>query len=146
MTDILESTDIIDPWLYSTLSGDSVLNTAVGGRFINTLSPGKVVTPYITWTASDTRSIRGIGGVLLDTDSLYDIKAVTNEPGFTQASVLAARIRALLETINRSVTITTPFSASLTCLWESEIRYPEVTEGVQYRHLGATYRVRASAE
>lgn len=145
MTDILESTDIIDPWLYSVLHGDSVLNAAVGGRFINTLSSSKVATPYITWTAASTRSVRGIGGILIDTDSLYDIKAVTNEPGFTQASALAARIRALIETINSSVTVATPFPASLTCFWENEIRYPEVTEGVQYRHLGATYRIRAAA-
>lgn len=144
MTDILESTDIIDPWLYSTLHGDSVLNTAVNGRFINTLSPAKVAAPYITWDVASTRSVRGIGGILLDTDSLVNIKAVTNEAAFAQAGALAARIRALIETINTSITVVSPFPASLTCLWETEIRYPEVTEGVQYRHLGATYRIRAA--
>jgi hypothetical protein len=145
VSDILESTDIIDPWLYSTLHGDGVLNTAVGGRFVNTLSSGKVATPYVVFSATSTRAVRGVGGVLLDTDSLYEIKAVTNEPGFTQASALAARIKGLIETINRSITISTPFPASVTCFWETEIRYPEVTEGVQYRHLGGLYRIRACA-
>lgn len=143
MTDILESTDIIDPWLYSVFSGDSTLTSIVGSRLVNTLSPSKVATPYIAWTAASGRSVRGIGGVLLDTDNLYDIKAVTSEPGFTQASAIAARIRKLIDVKN--VTITTPFPASLTCFWETEIRYPEVTESVQYRHLGATYRLRAIA-
>ena len=143
MSEILESTDIIDPWLYSTFSGDSTLAAVIGTRIINTLSAQKFATPYVAWDVASTRSIRGVGGTLLDTDSLVNIKAVTNESGFGQAAAIAARIRALIDKV--AVTITLPFPASLTCYWDTEIRYAEPVEGVEYRHLGGAYRIRAIA-
>jgi Protein of unknown function (DUF3168) len=141
VTDTLESTDIIDPWLYSTLSTDAALIALVGARISNTLSSIPLTTPYITFDAASTRSIRGVGGVLLDTDSLYNVKAVSMSGSFNQASAIAARIRKLLDRAN--VTISTPVPATLACFWELEIRYPEVLEGVQYRHLGGSFRIRA---
>lgn len=144
MSNVLESTDIIDPWLFGVLSGDSVLAGMVGTRISNTLSIVPLATPYITFSASSPpRAVRGVGGTLHDTDSQYTIKAVGTGGSFNQVAAIAARVRTLIDQSN--VTISTPIAASLSCYWELEIRYPEETEGVPYRHLGGIYRVRAIA-
>lgn len=143
MTDHIESYDIVDPWLYEVLSTDAFITTRVGTRISSGLDGSGAKPPYITWDSVSVRSIRGIGGVLLDTDGLYTIKAVTQGSSYGDAAALAARIRTLLD--EKNVTRTLPIPASLSCYWDLEIRYPEVTEGVQYRHMGGTYRIRAVA-
>ena len=143
MTDYDEAYDIIDPWLYSVLSADSTIVAAVGDRLASSLSGEALAPPYITWEIPSTRSIRGVGGVLLDTDSLVNIKAVTQGTSFGDGSALRARMKALLD--EKDATVSTPIAASLTSFWETNFRYPEVTEGVPYRHVGAAYRIRAVA-
>jgi hypothetical protein len=145
MTDLLETTDLIDPWLYSTLAGDSVIQSLVGSRISNTQSTDELAAPYITFSSSAARAIRGVGGTLLDVDAQYQIKAVSQSGSFNQASAIAARIRTLLD--QRSVTTAsplTPVPSTIACWWELEIRYPELSEGNWYRHLGAQYRIRAT--
>lgn len=145
MTDILESTDLIDPWLYSTLSTDSTITSLVNGRISNTLSQDELDTPYITFMSSAARAVRGVGGTLLDVDAQYQIKAVSQSGSFDQASSIAARIRALLDRKNVTTTSPlTPVPATIACWWELEIRYPELHEGYWYLHLGAQYRIRAT--
>lgn len=143
MTDYDEAYDIIDPWLTSVLSGDTTITTAVGSRISSGLSGAILDVPYITWDVVSTRSVRATGGVLLDTDSLVNIKAVAQGTTWSQASSLRARMMALLD--ERNVTLSTPIAASLSSYWESNFRYPEVDEGVPYRHVGSAYRIRAIA-
>jgi hypothetical protein len=140
---IVESYDLIDPWLFGVLSNDSFITSKVGNRISSSLSGAGIKTPYITWEVSATRAVRGISGVLLDTNSLVDITAVTSEAAWKDAALIAGRIRTLID--RKNVTISTPIPASLACFLENEIRYPDVTEGVQYRHLGGAYRVLAVA-
>jgi hypothetical protein len=144
MTEILETSDLIDAWLYSTLSTDATLISLVGDRIVNTASPVELGYPYIVFNSASTRPIRGVGGVVIDTDSLYDIKCVTEEASYEQASNIAARFRLLLDKANVTTSPPlTPVMASIACWWELEIRFPEIQEGVWYRHLGGTYRIRA---
>lgn len=143
MTDYDEAYDIIDPWIVSILGSDSTITTAVGDRLASGLSGQTLATPYITWDVASTRSIRATGGVLLDTDSLVNIKVVTQGTSWGQASGLRARIKTLLD--EKNVTITTPLAASLSCYWETNFRLPEVSEGVPYRHAVSAYRIRAIA-
>lgn len=143
MTSYIESYDIVDPWIYGTLSTDTFIVSKVGTKINSGLDGSGTTVPYITWDSISTRSIRGIGGVLLDTDGIYNIKAVTQSGSYADSAAIAARIRELLD--EKNVTRTIPIPASLDCFWEMEIRYAEVAEGVPYRHFGGTYRIRAIA-
>lgn len=143
MTDYDEAYDIIDPWLVAVLSADSTITTTVGTRLASSLSGEVLDPPYIVWEIPSTRSIRGVGGVLLDTDSLVNIKVVAQGTSYGVASALRARMKALLD--EKDATVSTPIAASLSSFWETNFRYPEVTEGVPYRHVGAAYRIRAVA-
>jgi hypothetical protein len=143
VTDHVESYDIVDPWLYEVLTADTFIASKVGTKVSSGLDGSGIKAPYATWDSVSVRSIRGIGGVLLDTDGLYTIKAVTVGSSYGDAAALAARFRTLLD--EKNVTRTVPIPASISCYWENEVRYPEVAEGVQYRHFGGTYRIRAVA-
>lgn len=145
MTEILESADLVDPWIYTTLLEDSVIQSLVADRIINTQSSDEVAAPYIVFDAASTRAVRGVGGVLLDSDSLYNIKAVSRSGSFNESGTIAARIRYLLDRKNiTTAPPTTPVPASIASYWDVEIRYPELHEGAWYRHLGASYRIRAT--
>lgn len=143
MTDYDEAYDIIDPWLVSVLGGDATITAAVGDRISSGLSGAGLATPYITWDIASTRSIRGVGGVLLDTDSLVNVKVVTQGTTYGAGSAVRARMKALLD--EKDATVSSPIAASLSSFWETNFRYPEVDEGVPYRHIGAAYRIRAVA-
>lgn len=136
--EVIESYDLIDTWLYATLSGDSALTALVGTRIGSELSSAQWAGPYVTWDAQSTRPIRSISGEILDTDSLFSVEAVTQSGSFASAAAIASRVRALLD--GRNVTVT---GGSIACFRERELRTAESVEGVPYRALGDVYRIRA---
>jgi hypothetical protein len=135
---MIESYDLVDKWLYDTLSADSALGALVGSRIGSELSTAQWVGPYVTWEARSTRTIRSISGEILDTDSLFAVVAVTQSSSYASAAVIASRVRALIDA--RNVTVA---GGSLTCFMEREDRAAESVEGVPYRYLGGVYRIRA---
>lgn len=142
MSSGIEITDIIDAWIYSTLSGNSPVNTAVGGRIINGQSPAEVAVPFIEFSmavpATDTL---GVGGVRILVDALYDVKVVVEGGSFTPAATIMKLVDALLH--QKTVTVT---GGSLTCVRVSTFRYPDTTvEGRQYLHVVSSYRILASS-
>jgi hypothetical protein len=144
MPDYNEAEDFIDPWIFTTLSTDPTLQGLVGNRISNTLSTSELAAPYVTFSVPSTRPVRGISGVILDTDSLVPVKAVSQSGSWTEAGAIAARIRFLLD--KQGITVnppTTPVPIDMASWWEFDERYPEVTEGVWYRHLVTTFRIRA---
>jgi hypothetical protein len=135
---MIESYDLIDKWIYETLSADTALAALVGTRIGSELSVAQWSGPYVTFEAQGTRTIRSISGEILDTDSLYSVAGVTQGSSFAPTAAIASRIRALLD--NRNVTVT---GGSITCFMERENREAESIEGVPYRYLGGVYRIRA---
>jgi hypothetical protein len=71
------------------------------------------------------------------------VKAVAQTATWNDVESIAERIDTLLQ---QPHTVITRARGSLTCIRESIISYPEVNDGVQYRHLGAIWRIRASAD
>jgi hypothetical protein len=139
----IESYEIIDPWVFSTLANDPAVHAVFGDRISNGLSASAWTDPYVVFTEESTRSVRGVGGTLLDTDSIYTIVGVARGTSYSVISTGMKRVRELLD--ERNVTVSAPVAASIACFWESGIRAPEVSEGVPYVHLGAAWRIRAMA-
>lgn len=139
----IETVEIADTWLYATLSGDSALAVLVGDRISGTLSGEPLATPYVTFLCQSTLDVNGVGGARISTDNLYAVKAVAQASSWDDVVPIANRISALLHRPNQVVTTA---AGSLTSVRQNLIQYPEVDEGVQYRHLGAVFRIRASAD
>jgi hypothetical protein len=140
----IETVDIIDPWIYSVLSGDATLTGLVGGTagIISTLAPGSVTPPYVVFFLASARDILAVGGIRVQVDSLYTVKAVTTAASWGSVRTIARRIDFLL---NKPGQVVTTAAGSLSCVRESVVQYPEVDQGTQYRHAGGQYRIRASA-
>lgn len=136
----IEAVEIISPWLFSTLSGDSVLSGMVGGRIFEAPYPTESAMPFVVFDPSGHRDVIGVGGQRIDTTNTYVVKAISTGTGWGVVLPIAKRIDALLH----NVTATTAHGA-ITCVRESSIVMPEAVQAIQYRHLGGLYRIRAAS-
>jgi hypothetical protein len=140
---MIETVGIIETWLWSTLSADSDLMTLVNDSLSGTLSSEQLSIPYVTFLMQSSRDVVGHNGDRISTDNLYVVKGVTEGGSWDLGQPIAERIDFLL---HRPTAVMQSGGGSLTCVREQIIEYPEVEEGLQYRHLGGIYRIRASAD
>jgi len=141
----IETVELIEPWLYATLHGDTALSTLVDGRVTSTLNPLSegVTVPFVYFGFASHRDVTNNAGLTLDNEAFYNIKGVSVGNTYTgTALAIAKRINELVQ--GQNVTLT-PFG-SLTCARQQIIQYPEVIAGVEYRHLGGLYKIRCSKD
>jgi hypothetical protein len=140
----IETVDIIEKWLWATLSSDSELIGLVGENNIaGTLAPELLDPPYVAWLCQSAIDVKGNAGQTISVDTLYEVKTVAQTGSWDDVRPVAQRLKALLHRPNEVVT--TP-DGSLSCVHDRIVQYPEVDGGVQYRHLGGIYRIRASLD
>lgn len=139
----IETVEIVEPWLYAKMTGDSALVSLVTLDGISgTLSVETLPLPYATFLNQSTRDIGVVDGGRITTDNLYMIKAVAKTGSWSDVLPIARRINALFDLPGQVITLS---NGSLSCYKERTVQYPEVDEGLQYRHLGGIFRIRASA-
>lgn len=136
----IEPSEIVDPWLYSTFSGDLELTNIVGKRITNGGALGPQATPWLTWDMNSSRDITTAnGGHTLWNESLFEIKIVGQGGSYSVVLPAAKRVHAL---IGKATNLQTP-NGVITCRRDRVIRYVELDDNVQFRHLGGIYRVTA---
>lgn len=141
--DLMETTDLIEPWIYQSISGDQELVDSIYGldHISMTLSLDEPPVPYVHVSLSDSRDIMGVGGRRIAVDALYLIKVVDATASWDDLKVASGRINALF---NRPGEVFTLPNGSLTSIRDRIIQYPEKVEGIQFRHIGGIWRIRAS--
>ena len=140
----IETTEVVEPWLYARLSGDATLMGLVGGVLVNARSDEAVprgTAAWLEYAFVSSRDIRTVGGGRAQVDAIYQVKAVVRGGSYDPATSIFSRATRLLE-LTGTVTTT---AGSLTCTRETIIQYPELQDGTSFRHLGGTYRVRANS-
>jgi hypothetical protein len=128
----------IEKWLYSYLSSDTTLNTAVGGRFYGPKAKTGTGFPYITWNWQGATDVNGNGAVRLMTRPLYQIKVVSQGLTDTVAGIadeLDARLQTASEITYNGVTISVRREQPLSYIEAGQD--PETN----FHHLGGLYRV-----
>lgn len=145
MSDSTETLDIVEPWIDALLTADSALLALVGGisHISGTLRVGELKPPYVNYTMESSRDVSGNAGQIISTSNLYAIKGVAASGSWNEVKAIQARLHALFHRPGQVITTAT---GSMTSNREMIIQYAEITEGVQYRHLGAVYRIRASRD
>lgn len=141
---MIETTEIVEPWLYSTLSADATLAGLVGDRIFGTLSTDTPQTPYVIFILLSPRDVVGVGGTRISTDNLYVVKGVAQTNSWDVLTPIAKRIDQLIH--RPGSTMLGDAGGSLTCTREMTHQMPEIADGLPYRHLGGVYRIRASAD
>lgn len=135
----IETAEIIEPWLYATLSSDPELAELVGDQIVGALTPDEISGRYVTFALSSARDIAGIGTARIMVDALYTVKAVAPTTSLDDVRPVAARIDALLH--GKSATL--PGGHVLSVTRRNIISYPEVSQGVAFLHLGGLFHLQA---
>jgi hypothetical protein len=144
----IETADLIEPWLYSTLSRDPVLTGLLPpGNVYGALTPDEIFGVYVTFSLMSLRDVRGVGKARFSVDTIYLVKAV--EQTTTQDNLVPVfrRIDALLDGAHYDGP-----EGSLDCIRETVISHPQVISdagqvrggGQSFWHLGGNFRIRAS--
>ncbi len=136
----LETTQIIEPWLYETLSKDPALTGIVGDRVHANIAPQSDF-PYLTFGLESTRDVQNHQGAVVLVDAIYLVKLVDNAESYDRITPGAARLSTLL---HRPAGVTTP-AGHLTVVRDRIVQYPQIADGIQYRHLGARFRFEANS-
>jgi hypothetical protein len=130
--------------IYGKLSGDTTLNNLLGTppsgyskSIYHQQAPAGAQFPYIIFSKqsgvpTDTFGTPGA----LDTD-VWLVKAIDRDTKADDAEAASERCRALLNDASLSIS----GSTLLYLRRESDVEYPEVSEGVTYAHVGSLYRL-----
>jgi hypothetical protein len=130
--------------LYGKLAGDTTLNNLLGAppagyskSIFHQQAPAGAAYPLVVFQKSSGRPTEAFGvPSALETD-VWMVKAVDQNASADTAEAVAARITVLLNDAALSIS----GSTLLYLRRQSDVEYPEVTDGVQYRHVGALYRL-----
>lgn len=129
---------LVESWLYTTLSTDATLVAQVGTRIYSYVAPTTATTPYVVFNAqSPGFDVMGVGTARVMLNCLYQVKVVVQDASFSTAKAAANRIDALLHGATGAPT----GGEVLGCVREGPLAYAEVTDGIEYRHLGGLYRI-----
>lgn len=134
---MIENT-LVETWLYGKLKNDATLAAKVGSRVYSYVAPATAVTPYVVFNAqSPGFDVMGVGTARVMLNCLYQVKVVVQDASFSGAKDAADRIDELLH----GATGTPSGGEVLGCVREGPLAYAEVTDGIEYRHLGGIYRI-----
>lgn len=125
----------VEEWLYTLLSGDATLSAIVGSRVYGYVAPAGTTSPWVVFNYQSGHDVRGMGPARIMVSAQYQVKAVGQYDGFGMLKSVADRIDALMQGASGSVVD----GQVLACVRQSPVAYVEVSDGMQYRHLGGLY-------
>lgn len=140
----MAETDVIDTWLYSTLTGDASLAATLGastGVYAD-VAESEAAEPYVVYQMVAANDVDVVGGTRIITDALYQVKVVKQCRSYSELSVAEGRIDALLHLGSGTTTGGRVYQARRV----RPIRYTETREGRTYRHLGGDFRIHVREE
>jgi len=130
----------IDEWLYSTLSANITLNTAVSGRIYGDMAPQGTNYPLILFSF-----LGGADKVLTFksrfTNAIYLIRAVGKGSSYNSVESLADLVDILLSQIPDNGTVVRDIRIS-SCTREQPHQRKDMENGVPVVYLGGFYRIR----
>lgn len=125
----------VDQALYQALTGSSELMARVSGVF-NGLAPEAASEPVVVF-----QEIAGTDAYTLNRrasrELVYLVKCVDRGASAKQAG----EVYDIIDSILHDATLSVPGYATLYTRREADRKYTEIEAGVQYWHVGATYRV-----
>jgi hypothetical protein len=130
--------------IYGRLSSDTTLSNLLGAAapgyskgIYYQVAPEGAAFPYVVFQHQS-----GVPTEAMQDPSAYEtdvwlVKAVDRNTSADTAESIAARIQTLLN----DATLTISGATHLYLRRQSDVDYPEVDEGIQYKHCGALYRL-----
>jgi len=134
MTSVLTA----DKWLYAKLTGDGTLITLVGSRVYVEIAKEGAAFPLIVMQQMSCLPVMNVGAAVIWFDELWLVKGIDKSKSYSALGTIMDRVRAVLHAASGTVSGS---GTVVGCVEEAVIRYSELLDGVQYRHLGMEFRV-----
>lgn len=131
--------DVADEFLYNTLHGDAALMGLVTNVYNSEGTQGIVIYPAVIFQFMSAVDYAAVGAARIWADMIYLVKVVGETADYAVLGPAVARIDTLLHRASGTVADGTVWS----CTREQPFRMPDSLASKQYRHAGATYRIRA---
>ncbi len=136
----------IQEWVTATLSASPALAEALGvpqeavaDRLWDSTPPAGSPMPYVEMVVAEPRDQGGILMAPVMATAEVTVKAVDEAEGYATVRPVAAACYLALQ-----AQVSVPLNGGGSVLSSRRLRsvqYPELSQGVEYRHLGATYEV-----
>jgi len=129
----------IDEWITSVLTADTALTDEVGDRIYAGQAPEQAAFPFVLFNQQSAIDVLGVGAVRIFLNATYLVRVVGDTESYVSLRPAADRIDALLHDVRAVV----PDGHVLFSVREQGFSMVESTELplVQYRHLGAIFRI-----
>lgn len=131
----------VDEWLKTTLAASAPLAALVSTRIYGYVAPQGTTGNMVIYNWMGGSDLVAVSGYRALVNGLWQVKAVTQSNSFAQAKAIMDIVDGLIHRQTGS----TSDSLILACVRESPVQYPEITNGIQYRHLGGLYRIQITA-
>ena len=140
---------IVSEWVMSALAADAQIGAAlglvagqsIGSRVWEGVAPEGTPFPHVVFTVVEPQDIGTVPLIRVMVRVGLQVKAIGKGPSYRPLIPVVQRIDAALQgAVNRP---TSQGGMVLSCERVSAIQYPEMDQGVEYRHLGGTFQVHA---
>jgi hypothetical protein len=135
-------TSAAERWLVTVLKADAALTAVVGQRVYNTRVPSNGQFPCVLFQLqAASNDFVALGGVRVWASLVYLVRGIAEQASFEgNLATIADRI----DIVTHAASGTNVAGTVWTCIRERPFQLVEVTEGREFRHLGAILRIQAS--
>lgn len=130
--------------IYGKLAGDTTLNNLLATppagyskSIYHQEAPDNAAHPFVILNKQDGRPVEAFTDPSAFENNIWLVKAVDRNSSADTAEAIAARITVLLNDAALAISGGT----LLYLRRQSDVEYPEVSEGVRFKHVGALYRL-----
>lgn len=128
-------------WLYGVLAPDATLTPLIAGRVFDTVAQGAF--PCVVFQFQGGYDALGVGARRLQVNCLYVVKAIGQTASPLSLKPIADRVDLLLHRHDAPVIVGGVNLGYIGCYRVQPFAMSEVSEGIQYRHVGGIYRLLA---
>lgn len=132
--------EVVEGWLYSTLTDDSNVSSIVGTRVFDQPPKEGTEYPFIIYNGGSFQDIRGVGITRFVSGTIYTVKAVAQTSDASVLSTLAGYIDDAL-TLAGGIAVTG--GTVLSSVRERSVNYREFSGGKHFVHRGGEYAILA---
>ena len=130
--------------LYAKMSSDTTLSNMLGTAapgftkaIYHQQAPDNAAFPFVVFNKQDGRPVEAMSDPSAFENNIWMVKGVDRSPSADTVEAIAARLNALLN----DGTLAISGGVLMYLRRQSDIEYPEVTDGEQFKHCGALYRL-----
>lgn len=127
----------IEKWLYSALTGDPTISSAIGSRVFNAIAPQGTAFPFIVFNFQAGTDVQGNGTARIQSENVFLVKVISEGAPDATARTVADRIDEVVGKAVHSALDSFLFNGRR----QSPVRFVEPVGDIRFHHVGGLYRI-----